>query len=75
VRSPELLAFYRRGERPHASSAAAEIRESEPGVETTVELPADAWFEGEIVDEEVSVHETARRMGNGYTYSLVSVTE
>jgi len=76
VRSPELDAYDRRGARVHETTASAHLNYAEAGEEAMIELPAKAWLEGPLLDEEdVWVREDSRRLQNGYVYSLLTVIE
>jgi Zn-dependent peptidase ImmA (M78 family) len=75
VRSPQFDGYIPTSRKPHRDSMAALLLRTPGDHEDAARLPAEAWIEGPLAEEEVEVQEESRRLANGYVYTLLTVIE
>jgi len=51
------------------------LLESDGPDEDATLLPASAWVEGPLAEEDIQIYEQSRRLPSGYVYSLLTVMD
>jgi Zn-dependent peptidase ImmA (M78 family) len=75
VRSPYFESYIPTGTRPHRDTSAALLLRTNGPNEDSTRLPAAAWTQGPLVEQDAELSEESRRLDNGYVYTLLTVIE